>query len=112
MVWEIAKVMDLKSWHEVAAHLGCSSEYIMNLHSVSQGKLSTLDHKDKDFMNRYYKRCLIQVSSQWAAKREGTGNVPRTWKTVLEAFRRCCINSKEGLANLSLFKTKLMTGIE
>ena len=111
MVWEIAKVMELKSWPEVAAHLGCSSEYIINVHSGEIYVRYKDGSADEDRLNRFYKRCLIQVSADWAAHREGTGNVPRTWKTVLEAFKRCCINSTEGLSNLSLFKTELMIGI-
>ena len=112
MVWGIVKVVELKSWPEVAAHLGCSPEYIMDVH---RGEIQTRyrdggDHQDR--LNRFYKRCLIQVSADWAANREGTGNVPRTLKTVLEAIRRCCINSEEGLANLSRFKTELMIGTE
>ena len=103
-------VVELKSWPEVAAHLGCSSEYIINVHSGEIHVRYRDGSVNEDRLNRFYKRCLIQVSADWAANREGTGNVPRTLKTVLEAVRRCCINSEEGLANLSRFKTELMIG--
>ena len=111
MVWEIAKVVELKSWPEVAAHLGCSPEYIMNVHKA-EIRFRYQECVNEDSVKRFYKRCLIQVSADWAANREGTGNVPRTLKTVLEAVRRSCINSEEGLANLSRFKTELMIGTE
>ena len=112
MVWKIAKVLELKFWPEVAAHLGCSSEYIILVHS---GEIN-VQYRDgsvsEERLNRFYNQCLIQLSVDWAANKEGTGNVPRTLKTVLEAIRRCCINCEEGLANLSRFKTELLIGTE
>ena len=111
MVWEIAKVLELKSWLDIAGHLGCSSKYIVNVQS-SEILLHGDEGVDRDRLHRFYKRCLVQVSADWAAKTEGTGSMPRTWKTVLEAFKRCCINSEEGRANLSVFKTKLINGTE
>ena len=104
--------MELKSWPEVAAHLGCSSEYIISVHSGEINVRYRDGSVNEDRLHRFYDRCLIQVSADWAANKEGTGNVPRTLKTVLEAFRRCCINSEEGLANLSQFQLKLMIGTE
>lgn len=31
--------------------------------------------------------CMLELVSQWVTRREGTGELPRTWKTVVEAVR-------------------------
>ena len=35
------------------------------------------------------KECFVKLCSNWLNKEEGTGDKPRTWRTVIEAVREC-----------------------
>ena len=35
------------------------------------------------------KECFVKLCSSWLNKKEGTGDKPRTWRTVIEAVRDC-----------------------
>ena len=101
LVWEITKY--LPSWMDIATHLGCSSDYVMNMHGKGvSGAFNTVDS--------FNKCCRIQLFADWIAKNRGTGNKPRTWEIVLEAFRRCCVHSQETLEELSRFEGRLIHG--
>ena len=32
--------------------------------------------------------CMLDLLSRWTSKQEGTGTLPRTWQTVVEAVRK------------------------
>ena len=103
LVWEVTKC--LPSWLDVATHLGCTSDYIKNIHDK---EMTVPSHSVDSFNNR----CRIQLCAEWLARSKGTGNKPRTWKGVLVAFKRCCVWSKSAHEDLSLFERNLIGGQE
>ena len=51
-------------------------------------------HVETRITNEVYKRCLaivedcfIEMTHRWLCGEEGTGDLPRTWKTVFEALK-------------------------
>ena len=82
-------------WEDIATHLGCLPDYILNMESGENPV-----------------KYIIRVSGDWLAEKEGTGSLPRTWKTVLEAFKRSCFRSQNALSKLSSIETKLISNIE
>ena len=103
LVWDVPKCLPRPSWLDIAAHLGCSSDYIMNMH---ESEISIPSH----VADNNYKRFRIQMSAEWLARKKGTGDRPRTWKTVLEAFKKCCAHTEGVFDELSRFEDKLVRG--
>lgn len=97
----------LNSWPDLAAHLGCLPDYIMKL---KRGEESCRGNWEALCSLR--DSCRIQLMGDWLNRKEGTGNEPRTWKTVLKAFRRFCGRYEEGRAEVSAIETKLIEGAE
>lgn len=109
LVWGIAQVVqcDVDSWKDIAGHLGCSADYIRKMNDEWIRFPGTNSQSNREKFN---KQCIIQVSLDWAAKKEGTGNRPRTLKTILEVVKRCCIHSKDALARVSCYESRLIHG--
>lgn len=110
MIWNIADKHN-KFWPEFAAHLGCSRQYIQTLRE--EWKRGTAG---KEFIavlaDGCHRKCLVNVITDWAGRNEGTGNRPRTWKTVLQVMKACCIHSKEALSRVSDFESRLIAGAD
>ena len=83
-------------WEDIATHLGCSADYILNIQNT----------------HRFFEHCRIRVLGDWLARKEGTGRKSRTWKTILEAFKKACIHSEDALSQLSSIESKLINGME
>ena len=97
----------IRSWPDLAAHLGCLPDYIVKLQSGEESWRG-----DWDALCSFRDSCRIQMMADWLNRKEGTGNEPRTWKTVLKAFRRCCGCYEGSRAKVSAIETKLIEGTE
>ena len=89
------------SWPKIATHLGFSDDYI---ELIGDGW--------SDLSTRFQERCVRRVSGDWAARKEGTGNRPRNWKTLLEVFKRCFLRYEDTLSKLYDLEEKLIHGVD
>ena len=61
-------------WKEFAVYLGVSGNVRDAVHAQELGDPL---------------KCFILTCSKWLKREMGTGSEPRTWKTVLQAVRKC-----------------------
>ena len=102
--------LSLTNWPKLAAHLGCTASYIDQMYERQTYR--SLDEGRRYVHVDFPERCFYNVTMDWAYRKEGTGNRPRNWKTVLESFRRLCIGSDEKLSKLASFEKELISGIK
>ena len=114
LAWNIAQVLEKKSWPEVAANLGCSQDYIRTLYQEWESGTLHYPSRPPEWhamrMDSTNNKCFVSVIADWTAKKEGTGR-PRNWKTVLQVIKSCCINSKEALSRVLAFESRLVEGV-
>ena len=89
------------SWTKIATHLGFSDDYI---ELIGDGW--------RDKSSYFEERCACRVSNDWAARKEGTGNRPRNWKTLLEVFKRYFLHYKDTFPKLCDLEEKLIRGVD
>ena len=70
------------SWKSFAQKLGVFNDLIEIAEKVT-GDIYDCSGKYKV---QYYQECLYYVLEAWMMKEEGTGDLPRTWETVLFAL--------------------------
>ena len=95
------------NWPQLAAHLDCTASYIDEVYNRYI--------YDKEFMYlhvEFPERCFYSVTMDWGHRKEGTGNRPHNWKTVLEVYRKLCCGSDEKLSKLASFEKNLISGIK
>ena len=108
LVWNLV-ILSTSSWPDLAAHLGCLPDYIMKLRS---GEEFCRSSDNWGALPNFQDSCRIQMVADWLNRKEGTGHEPRTWKTVLKAFKRSHGHYEEGHARVSAIETKLIEGTE
>ena len=115
LVWNIAQVLEKKSWPEIAGHLGCSRDYINTLCQKWRSAVVVFSSSEAEIqamrVDSTNEECFLNVIVDWAAKKQGTGSRPRNWKTVLQVIKGCCINSEEALSSVSAFESRLVEGV-
>ena len=104
MIQKIVNVSP-ENWPDLAVHLGCSADYIFRTQDIRR---SWIYHRGDP---RYQDNCCFtKVAVEWGNREEGTGSIPRNWKTVLEVYKKLCAVSDEELSKLALFEEKLIHG--
>lgn len=90
-----------REWTEVAIHLGCSVDYI---EETDKKKAHMYDYPEL-----YSDHCFTKMAADWGNSEEGTGSMPRNWKTVLDVYRKCAASDK-ALSELASFEDRLVHG--
>ena len=77
-----------ENWKIFAQKLGIFDDLIQIAEKIT-GDIYDCSGKYKV---QYYQECLYYVLEAWVMKEEGTGDLPRTWETVLTALEDCGIS--------------------
>ena len=74
---------------EMLDHLGKDMSADWEMFAVHLNIDPGVQDQVKEDCHRISKRCLLQVVNRWLQEEEGTGDLPRTWSTVVSAVEKC-----------------------
>ena len=65
---------------------------------VERDFIQVIEEACLDSCSRFYghgilKECLYRVLEEWLCEEEGTGDLPRTWDTIVTALESCSIST-------------------